>query len=209
MEKPLKFNINDFKSYFHEDNSMKKKNFKRLSEKYKINFGSVKELKAIIMYTEDLKSDINRYLRYDPVLFKYIDISGKKIPLREFFSFIKSLDKITIDHYLIEDTILYRGCNSDEKIEQIINKGRYIERGYCSSSFDKKIAENFAINLENNTKGWLIEIYAPKNTPGAFLDRYSYYPREFEFLLPRNSEFIVLEHDRSTKTIKTLFLNYL
>jgi hypothetical protein len=49
-------------------------------------------------------------------------------------------------------------------------KGEFLERGYCSTSFDKEIARKKARG------GWIMEIYAPKGTNGSYLKLYSENP---------------------------------
>jgi hypothetical protein len=82
----------------------------------------------------------------------------------------------------------------------LIRKGEFLERGYCSISFNKEIAR------EKAKYGWVMEIYAPKGTNGSYLKPYSKNPIELEYLLPRNIKFKITYTNLSNKILRVIII---
>jgi hypothetical protein len=58
-----------------------------------------------------------------------------------------------------------------------------------------------------NDNAWILEINAPKNTIGCYLEQYSIYQEELEFLLPKNCIFEILNVDFENREIKLKIKN--
>lgn len=163
------------------------------------------------MYTNDEYSVINNYFRAKGYPFKYKKVSDIKLTYDEFMFFCNELDKITKLNNLFEDTILYRGLKPNQHVENAIKTGSFCERGFCSTTFDKDIAIEKATVKDENAEiigfGWIMEIYALKNTMGGFIMEHSVKPEEIEFLLPRNITFDIFEIDDENKILKVFDKN--
>lgn len=92
---------------------------------------------------------------------------------------------------LQEDTILWMGREFDETLE-VGDKSSY--DGFCSSSFQERIADNHSGYGEK----YKVKIKAPKGTKGVCIAYAE--EEEHEFLLGRNQRFIVEEIDTVNKT---------
>lgn len=121
------------------------------------------------------------------------------------------MDKLTNNYELIENTILYRGLRENLKIEKIIKSGCFNEKGFWPSSFDKSIAIKHSYTIRNNikSKGWIIQIYAPKGSPGVFLQQHSIISSEMEFLMPMDLTFHLFDIDHEKKEVKAIDKKYL
>jgi hypothetical protein len=87
----------------------------------------------------------------------------------------------------------------DELFDGLIPGDVWIDKGYSSTSLDGKFVETFK-------NGWLIEIENPQGTKGVMLDgllgKNGYENKESEWLLPRNTNFEVIETNPTNKTMK-------
>lgn len=92
---------------------------------------------------------------------------------------------------LQEDTILWMGREFDETLE-VGEESSY--DGFCSSSFQERIADNHSGYGEK----YKIKIKAPKGTKGVCISYAE--EEEHEFLIGRNQKFIVEEIDTVNKT---------
>ena len=92
---------------------------------------------------------------------------------------------------LEEDTILWMGREFDETLE-VGDESSY--DGFCSSSFQERIANNHSGYGDK----YKIKIKAPKGTKGVCISYAE--DEEHEFLLGRNQKFIVEEIDTVKKT---------
>ncbi|MCC7553752.1 MAG: hypothetical protein KO202_04560 [Methanobacteriaceae archaeon] len=113
---------------------------------------------------------------------------------------------ITQKNQLTEDTKLFRGIEYSDFMENWFKNRGINENGFSSTSFNKDIVFKH-VNKNLNNDGWIIEIDAPKNTQGGYLEQYSAYAEELEFLLPRNSTFEILNIDFENREIKTKIKN--
>ena len=102
-------------------------------------------------------------------------------------------------HKLLNNTTLWRG--QDEL---------YIKNPRIGKEFvwNRIISTSFSIEVGNDFKrdGWLIEILAPKNTKGLYIESISPNSLEYEYLLPINTKFKILSLDEINKYIKIQLL---
>ena len=190
---------------------IKQQNFKDL-DYYKSNYNTFQS-RAIKLYTNDKHSVINNHFRTKGNPFRYKKVSDIKLTYNDqFMFFCKELDKITKSNNLLEDTILYRGLRPNHHIEKAIKTKSFCERGFCSTTFDKDIAiEKATVKNENGEIidfGWIMEIYAPKNTFGGVIMEHSVKPDEIEFLLPRNIIFNIFDCDKEKNILRVLTKNF-
>lgn len=157
---------------------------------------------------------INGHLRNPSNSFFKINILGIILNYKQFKFLYSKLDNITNNHKLFEDTILFKGLNNRTGIiEDIIEKGYFLEKGFFSTSFDREVAiehTKIIYNDEHIKKGWLLEVFCPKNTKGTYLDIHSILNSEKEFLMPRNLKFKLLDIDYKNQVLKIIekkFLN--
>ncbi|MDR0900241.1 MAG: ADP-ribosyltransferase [Methanobrevibacter sp.] len=161
------------------------------------------EENAIGVYSIDDDSHINKYFREKNIFLKReIYINNYRYDNRRFQLLIENLDSAVGKHSLVENTILYKGYEDIDCLRMFEEGEVFLDLGYCSTSLDFEVAERFS----DKPNGWVMESYSLKNTIGTYLGKYSYY-NEFEYLLPRNSYFLILEIDDIKKTFKTLNIN--
>jgi SPP1 gp7 family putative phage head morphogenesis protein len=87
----------------------------------------------------------------------------------------------------------------DELFDGLVPGDVWIDKGYSSTSLDETFVQTFK-------NGWLIEIENPQGTKGVMLDgllgKNGYENKESEWLLPRNTNFEVIETNPTNKTMK-------
>ena len=87
----------------------------------------------------------------------------------------------------------------DELFDGLVPGDVWIDKGYSSTSLDRTFVETFK-------NGWLIEIENPQGTKGVMLDgllgKNGFENKESEWLLPRNTNFEVIETDLINKKMK-------
>ena len=67
------------------------------------------------------------------------------------------------------------------------------------------------VYMENHDKNYLLKYYlafCPKNTKGVYLDEYSVFNSEKEFLMPRNLKFKLLDTDYKNQVLKMIEENF-
>ena len=172
-------------------------------KKYYSNIDDLIEELAIAYYTNDSTSNINSILRGSRVIHHNETNVSFGIGFRELDAYIYELSELTIAKQLDEDTILYRGLRETPKIIEYIDNKCFPEKGFCSTSFDKNTAIMHSYTIKDNikTKGWIMQIYAPKNTSGAFLEQHPIIPSEMEFLMPQNLKFHLFDVNYEKKRI--------
>ena len=99
---------------------------------------------------------------------------------------------------LQEDTILWMGREFDETLKPL-EVSSY--EGFCSSSFQERIADNHSGYGEK----YKIKIKAPKGTKGVCVTYAE--EEEHEFLLGRNQKFMVEKVDTVNKTATIRLIN--
>jgi SPP1 gp7 family putative phage head morphogenesis protein len=120
--------------------------------------------------------------------------------------YIKAIDKVMqVAPGLPEPIITYRGVGkfATPEINELFGSFKpgdiWIDKGYSSTSLDKGYVKDFA-------NGWLVEIENPQGTKGVMIDALKGlegHPNiESEWLLPRNTQFEVIETDPTTRTMK-------
>lgn len=134
---------------------------------------------AIQIYTDVGHSSINSYLR--------------KNVNSEYASQVEFIDEAIGKGSFHRDTIVYRGADlgSEENINEIISKGYFKDNGYSSTSLSEEVASDFTKNSEGSV---LFRIHRRKDSDGLLLRSTNAEitsPDEFEYLLPRQSEFYV------------------
>lgn len=87
----------------------------------------------------------------------------------------------------------------DELFDGLAPGDVWIDKGYSSTSLDGRFVKTFK-------NGWLIEIENPEGTKGVMLDgllgKNGYENKESEWLLPRNTNFEVIETNPTNKTMR-------
>lgn len=165
---------------------------------------NIAEKFAINIYTNDDDKKINKYFRDKSIYLKReIYIDDVSLDNNKFQWVISHLDYLVKEHSLFENTILYRGIDSIDHLERFQEGELIWDLGYCSTSFDVKVAEG----IFKGSNGWLMEIHCLKGTKGVFLAKHSRMPLEFEFLLPRNQKFIIFEIDDLNRKFKVFNMN--
>lgn len=137
---------------------------------------------------------INTYLREGKVQLQ----PGAQAPV----SRIKEIDKaMKAAPGLPEPVLSFRAVNSVESdpLDQMFSAMRpgdsWFDKGYSSTTLNREFAETFA-------DGWLVTIENPAGTKGVMLDGlFEYGDVEFEWLLPRKTEFEVLFVDANNKNM--------
>lgn len=132
-------------------------------------------------YTSDGYSNINSYLReYD---------NGEKYSIDFIKAKIKAIDKAIADYYLRGPIITFRSISSEafsehlDNIESLIGR-EYTDKAYMSSS---PTLDSTALN-----KDLLMRIKLPKGKGiGAYINEYNGLKNESEFLIARNSRFLI------------------
>jgi hypothetical protein len=120
--------------------------------------------------------------------------------------YIKAIDKVMeVAPGLPEPIITYRGVGkfATPEINELFGSFKpgdiWIDKGYSSTSLDKGYVKDFA-------NGWFVEIENPQGTKGVMIDALKGlegHPNiESEWLLPRNTQFEVIETDPINRTIK-------
>jgi hypothetical protein len=108
---------------------------------------------------------------------------------------VPHLDHLTRANRLQKSIVLHRGGAFPKKLIQKMSKPGHIFKSpsFTSSSGESYTAEVFADDaMENAPEGHekvLFQIEAPKGSHGVPITRYSRYPCELEYLLPRGSKF--------------------
>ena len=106
---------------------------------------------------------------------------------------------------LPQDTTLYRGIKSADgefAFENLKPGTVLIDKGFVSTSADGTLAEGFA---KATNIGYMMKIEAPKGTKGLVphnITNDKRFSNEYEFLLPRNSAFEILNVDSTNKVIE-------
>jgi SPP1 gp7 family putative phage head morphogenesis protein len=161
-----------------------------------------KEIDAAKLYSEEGYKPINAYNRRVP---NYKDVLKEhNVSEANVKSFNKHLDKLTSRMSLEENTVLYRGekgLHFDPKQGNV-----YKWDSFTSTSFDKRIGHQFS------REEYIYKIHAPKGTKGVYMNsnptktQLSIAADEAEWLLPRNTEFKVLNFNKNEKIIEILLL---
>lgn len=129
-----------------------------------------KELQVIKDYTYENYINVNKYLRHSvnsshdtemDNIVKVLDDVFKKVPPTN------------------EDVIVYRGVKFETQVPT-----DFIDRGYVSTSTDKRIALNIS-----DYECCVFKIIIPSGSHVLPIINCTYYPNELEVLLPLNSEF--------------------
>jgi hypothetical protein len=116
---------------------------------------------------------------------------------------IYSLDN-TIAKYpgLDVETCFFKGDDATHWSTAVVGK-TIIQKGFLSTSAVKNRAETYLTEHRKN-KPFMVVIRAPKNTKGLYIGSNTAYNKcgtfkknEYEYLFPRNTEFMVLEKDES------------
>jgi hypothetical protein len=107
---------------------------------------------------------------------------------------VKALDDWLAKSEVKEDLKVYRKVSGEyaNVLKSVMFPGaKFIDRGFVSTS------------INNGWSGDLyFEINVPKGAKGAYVDNMSSHPGEKEFLLPRDSKFVVKNHDISSNIIE-------
>lgn len=98
-------------------------------------------------------------------------------------------------HKLSKDTTLWRGQDDLYINNPEIGK-EYSWNRLLSTSFSREVANDF------KREGWLIEIQAPKNTKGLYVENLSPNSLEHEYILPINTRYKILKIFNKDKYIK-------
>lgn len=120
--------------------------------------------------------------------------------------YIKAMDKaMKAAPGLPEPVVTYRvlgqvnSSDIDELFGSLEPGDVWIDKGFASTSLNKEYVESFK-------KGWMVEIENPEGTKGIMLDglkgKGGYTSFEDEWLLPRNTNFEVIEIDPITRKMK-------
>jgi SPP1 gp7 family putative phage head morphogenesis protein len=108
---------------------------------------------------------------------------------------------------LPEPLVTYRALNAEEfdALDTLLSDMKpgdsWLDKGYSSTTLDKKYAETFA-------DGWLVKVENPAGTRGVMLDalksKDKYVNMEAEWLLPRNTDFevIAVNVEKRTMTVR-------
>ena len=105
-----------------------------------------------------------------------------------------------------KDFMTYRGIHTpiQNDITQFFNNLKtgeiFEDKGYGSTSMKSE----FANGWKGSTNSWLIQIENPKGTKGIMLDgvKHGTASKEAEWLLPRNSQFEILNKDNKNRTMR-------
>lgn len=106
---------------------------------------------------------------------------------------------------LPQNTTLYRGIKSAEGdfgFENLKPGSVLIDQAYVSTSADRGLSENWFLGTNS---AYMMKIQAPKGTKGLVVHSVTNdkrYANEFEYLLPRNSKFEVLNVDATSRVIE-------
>lgn len=93
-------------------------------------------------------------------------------------------DAISVSR-LKDEVTVYRGFST--RVFDDLKPGAILEdRGYVSTSYDKRMAQEFALTR-------LVTIHLPKGANALPISQYSQFPDEMEVLLPRGSKFKVIK----------------
>jgi hypothetical protein len=160
---------------------------------------------AVTAYTDGSGryNDINGYLREGEMYFDQVDMSPSE--QTETLGYIASLDS-TIDAAppLSEDTLTFRGI-AEEAAYDFLNLeigDQFTEAGYASTSWDRRVAENFA-----REDGVVLQIVNPAGTQGLAplgyqMNVINQYAPEKEWLLPRGTTFDVISKRDNIITVR-------
>jgi SPP1 gp7 family putative phage head morphogenesis protein len=159
--------------------------------------GETEVYQALDDYKSYGYSRINYYLRTGQV--SPIEASRTK-------DYIKAMDKgMKAAPGLPEPVVSYRvlGQVNSSDIDELFGSLKpgdvWIDKAYSSTSLNKEYVESFKT-------GWLVEIENPEGTKGIMLDglkgKGGYKNLEDEWLLPRNTNFEVIEIDPITRKMK-------
>lgn len=157
--------------------------------------GSEEEITAIYIYTNDKNSYINKYFRFKEDLWETKIIAGLRITPKILKDFITYFDSVCNKNNLIQDTLLFRGIENVDFIEEFYVGGTFTENGYCSCSFDIEIAKY------HSKDNWLMTIEGKKGLSGGYLEIYTDDQGEIEYILPRMTSFIITNIDYNEKII--------
>ena len=182
----------------NEFNRYQLENKKFIEIAYRANSKDTIGYTALKNYKSYGYGKINDYLRTGQV--SPIEASRVK-------EYIKAIDKVMrAAPGLPEPIITYRIVGQGRLSTQIdelfagLNPGDvWIDKGYSSTTLDKGFLATFK-------DGWEIEIENPQGTKGVMLDGLSmkdgYENKENELLLPRDTNFEVIETNPTTRTMK-------
>ena len=122
---------------------------------------------------------------------------------------IKDLDSlIETTPGLDKTTTLYRGINGQIATDVLSLKpgDSFTDKAFSSTSADYDLASNFASGAsvfdEGHISGVMLNITAPKGTKALDVDRLFDEPFESEFILPRNTKFVVEKVQAKTVFLK-------
>ena len=148
-----------------------------------------KEQMAINTYSGDDYFDINQQLR-----------DGTCCSTPEMQRTVDGLNSALKKGTMPTDTILYRGISNQGFADSFRNGSikagdAFTDNGYASTSAASRIAGNYA--TPNNPRSVSMEILAPRGTNGAYIESFTQWPGEAEFLLPAGTTFQVINVDTS------------
>jgi hypothetical protein len=175
----------------------KKKKGKKLSYKY------VRLFSIVNMPTNPFVKEYsgNSYTRVN----KFLRGSDKKLTLKSWASpknkkykigrLIKEVSSSLMNHPLPRSVTVYRGLSKKiaKTMENLKVGETFIEKGFLSTSFGRSIAQSWA-----GKKGLVMEIHAPKGSPGIWIGQLAFTTEEDEVLFDAGAH-LVLKKRKSPK----------
>lgn len=137
---------------------------------------------------------------------RFKDINDLKKYCNDLFNLIKSLPE---DQCLPENTLLFRGITVDrfnpkKFIPGEINK--FDE--FTSTSYDVSTAYDFSMWDDDDFRGWIMKIHAPKGTQGIAIDGKNWGDsgQEYEYLLNKSQKYKTISVNKKTRIIEILLV---
>ena len=184
---------NEFIAYQLQDEKFMELAFKRPGSRWQtVGYDALGEYKSYGY------GKINEYLRLNHLsVFDELSVKNAVTAIDNVMEIAPGLPEPIMTYRLIGQGSVNNQI--DELFAGLRSGDVWIDKGYSSTSLDKNFVESFK-------NGWLVEIENPQGTKGVMLDglrsKNSKINKESEWLLPRDTNFEVLETDPTNRTMK-------
>lgn len=130
--------------------------------------------------------NIQSYLRNNQPAWQGMTLTGVK-------TFVDKIDDAILKGKLVKDTIAYRGIKHGQYYVDLKIGDTFSDKGYFSTSTDKKVASKFAEKLNRDERPVLFKVIGSKGTNAVYLPDEDAFTKEAEILFKRNQEFKILK----------------
>jgi hypothetical protein len=154
-----------------------------------------------LIYENNIVSWIVFYSLYGSYVFNNFLRGSKSISENNYLGLQKIINTINLSPELNKDYYFYRLVWDDNYIEKLKVGDVYTEKGFLSCTRDPFYSPGIDINFGLI----LVKIYIPKGVKGfgLFIENYSMFPKEEEFIFRPNSKFKLLGKDNDFKYYHT------